>query len=101
MTKPCYIFVKIVKSSKPSKKYMALFKECWSQHIKVVHFGAVGYLDYTINKDDARKKRYLKRHLSRENWTDPTTPGALSRWILWNKPTLQASIQDYRKHFKL
>ena len=23
--------------------------------------------------------------------------GALSRWILWNKPTLKASIDDYKK----
>jgi hypothetical protein len=27
--------------------------------------------------------------------------GALSRWILWNKPTLAASIKDYKKRFGL
>jgi len=25
----------------------------------------------------------------------------LSRWILWNKPTLKASISDFKKRFDL
>jgi hypothetical protein len=48
-----------------------------------------------------RKKLYLKRHKSREDWNDPKSAGALSRWILWNKPTLEASIKDYIKRFNM
>ena len=57
--------------------------------------------DYTIHKDKKRKERYMKRHKVNENWNDPTTAGSLSRYILWNKPTLKASIEDYRKRFKI
>jgi hypothetical protein len=34
-----------------------------------------------------------------EDWTDPTRAGTLSRFVLWNKPTLRASIRSYRKRF--
>lgn len=36
-----------------------------------------------------------------ENWIDPMTAGALSRYILWNPPTLQASTADYARRFGL
>jgi hypothetical protein len=71
---------------------------------KHIRFGAVGYEDYTIHKDPMRKKRYIIRHKDRETWYGkdaPLTPGCLSRWILWNKRTLQASISDFKKRFKL
>ena len=37
----------------------------------------------------------------RKDWKDPTTAGALSRWILWNKPSLKASFDDYKSRFGL
>ena len=64
-------------------------------------FGAQGYSDFTIHKDEERKQRYLDRHKANENWNKPDTPGALSRWILWNKPTLKESIDDFKKRFNL
>jgi len=54
-----------------------------------------------MHKNPERMKRYSMRHKSRENWKDPTTPGALSKYILWNKPSLKASISDYKKRFNL
>ena len=57
--------------------------------------------DFTKHKDPERKERYLKRHKKNENWNNPLTAGALSRWILWNKPTLKASIEDFENRFKL
>ena len=71
-----------------------------------VKFGAIKpngepYSDFTIHKDEERKERYLQRHKANENWNKPDTPGALSRWILWNKPTLKASIQDFKTRFNL
>jgi hypothetical protein len=68
---------------------------------KVVKFGAFGYDDYTQTGDKRQKRNYLARHKKREDWTDPQTPGALSRWILWNKPTLEESIQHYIKKFRM
>lgn len=86
--------VVIKPSTRKGKKYMAIFPD------KIIHFGATGYEDYTIHKDKKRKDRYIKRH-SNEDWTDPKKAGTLSRYILWNKPTLDASIRDYKMRFKL
>ena len=90
--------VVIKKSTKPEKKLMAVFTMDNGRK-KTVHFGASGMSDYTKHRDDERKKRYLNRHRANENWSAPMTAGALSRWILWNKPTRGASISDYKRRF--
>ena len=87
------------KSPKKDKKYVASF--CKNGRIKQTHFGAKGMSDYTKHKDKQRKSRYIQRHKSRENWRDPTSAGALSRYILWGKPSFRASVADYKKRFKL
>ena len=90
----------IKKSTIPKKKYTAIFYD-GEKKKKTVHFGAAGYSDFLKHRDEERKKRYIDRHKARENWSDPMTAGALSRYILWNKPTLKASIADYKKRFNL
>lgn len=92
--------VVIKKSTNPKKKYMAVFTEN-GKKVKTTHFGSAGMSDFTKHKDEERKKRYLDRHRKNENWNDKFSAGALSRWILWNKPTLRASIADYKRRFKL
>jgi len=55
---------------------------------KKIHFGAANMSDFTLNKNEDRKQRYIARHnTKREDWTK-INPGSLSRYILWNKPTL-------------
>lgn len=88
----------IKKSTNPKKKYMAVFYEN-NKKIKTTHFGAAGMSDYTKHKDPARKQRYMNRHKATEDWQKPMSAGALSRYILWNKPTLRASISDYKRRF--
>ena len=90
--------VVIKKSTNPEKKYMATFYKN-NKKIKTTHFGCAGMSDYTKHKDKARKQRYMNRHKATEDWSKPMSAGALSRYILWNKPTLRASIQDYKKRF--
>jgi hypothetical protein len=92
--------IHIKPSTNASKKYMAVFEKP-DGRTKTVHFGAAGMTDFTLSKDEARKERYLARHRANENWNQPDTAGALSRWILWNKPTVTASIADYRRRFSL
>jgi len=92
--------IKVEPSSRTDKKYQAIFLEDDGKH-KKVHFGARGYDDFTLTNDIEQRERYLKRHSDREKWNNPITPGALSRWILWNKPTLTESIMDYKKRFNL
>jgi len=90
--------VEIKPSKIKGKKLTAVFYED-NKKIKTTHFGSAGMSDYTINKDDKRKERYLSRHRARENWNSPMTSGALSRWILWNKKTRSASIKDFKNRF--
>ena len=91
----------IKKSTKSDKKLMAIFTNNDKSKKKTIHFGANGMSDYTIHKDKDRMGRYLNRHRKRENWEQCDTAGALSRWILWNKPSLEGSIKDYKKKFNL
>ena len=88
--------MKIIKSPISSKKYRAIF-----DNNKHVDFGAAGYDDYLLTGNEVKKKAYLARHRVNENWNDPYTAGTLSRYILWNKKTLQESINDYKKRFGL
>ena len=90
----------VVKSQRPGKKYDAVF-ESDTGRTKRVSFGAAGMDDYTKTGDEERKRLYLIRHKTNENWDKPDTPGALSRWLLWNKPTLEESIKDFRRRFKI
>lgn len=98
MSKPQKVVIK--KSNKEGKKLMAVFT-LENGRTRTTHFGAAGMTDYTKSKDDERKKRYLARHRKNENWSAPMTAGALSRWVLWNKPTREASISDYKRRFNL
>ena len=52
-------------------------------------------------EDEKRKSAYLARHKANENWNDYDTAGSLSRWILWNKTSLTASIANYKSKFNL
>lgn len=93
--------VVIKKSTNKDKKMMAIFYD-GEKKIKTTHFGASGYTDYIKSGGDEKKKKaYLDRHRANENWNDYKSAGSLSRWILWNKKTLSASIADYRNKFNL
>jgi hypothetical protein len=91
--------ISITPSDKPEKKLKATFEN--DGRTKTTHFGAAGMTDYTKSKDPERKARYLARHSANENWNDPTSAGALSRWVLWNKTSLEASKADYKRRFGL
>jgi hypothetical protein len=91
----------LLKSQKPDKKFKVLVGLKKATPLKTIHFGSKGMSDYTLNKDPYRKKLYIKRHRSRENWNKSgiQTAGFWSRWLLWNKPTLDESIRDIEKRF--
>lgn len=88
----------ITHSTQPTKKFMVI-----SPDGKKTHFGAAGYEDYTIHKDDERKKRYIIRHQKNENWNKSGihTAGFWSRWLLWNKHTLRSSMQNIMDKFNI
>ena len=85
----------ISKSASANKKYDALIDG--KHHIS---FEAKGYSDYTLNKDPARRLNYIKRH-SNEDWSRSNVASAawLSRYILWEKPTLQEAISNANRMY--
>ena len=83
--------VKVAKSTRPGKKYQAKFEDG-----PTVHFGAAGMSDYTKNKDPERRKAYLARHKANENWKDKESAGFWSRYLLWEKPSLQQAAKALR-----
>ena len=80
---------------------MAIFYDEAKKKVKTTHFGASGYEDYTTHGEIQRKMNYIARHKDKEDWKDYMSSGALARFILWNKPTLTASIDDYMNRFGL
>lgn len=98
----------IKRSHNPAKKYDAIFIKPNGSTI-TKPFGQKGYNDFILYNSkygpsiaNEHKKRYLGRHSGMgEHWNQPDTPGALSRWVLWNKKTLKASISDFKKRFNL
>ena len=90
------------KSTNASKKYMVTIYDQTNKP-KTIHFGAAGYEDYTTHKDKERMKRYEKRHITNEKWgkSGIKTAGFWSKWILWNKTSISASITDTKKRFNI
>ena len=88
--------VVIKKSNTKGKKFDAVINDQ-----KTVSFGSAGASDYTKHKDPERKERYIARHKKNENWTKSgvDTAGWLSRFILWEKPTLKGAVEDANKKY--
>ena len=84
----------IKKSNTEGKKHDAVINDN-----KKVSFGATGYSDFTKHKDEDRKKSYIARHKPNQDWKDHTTAGFYAKNILWNKPTIEASIRDINRKF--
>lgn len=87
--------VKLQKSKQKNKKYAVKVGD------KTVNFGATGYEDFTTHKDSDRMERYVARHKDAEDWTKKgmETPGFWAKHLLWNKPSLDASIKDTERRF--
>ena len=82
------MIIRISESTRADKKWMA------KADGKTVHFGQKGSSDFTISKDAALRDAYIARHGAKEDWSRKgvMTPGFLSRWLLWEKPTMSAAL---------
>ena len=108
--------VKLFESPLTTKKYRAVFYYD-NEPFHYVDFGGKNYRDFTlINDPDSKyyipdkkerekvRENYIARHGATEEYiwkTDPYAPATLSRWVLWNMPTLEASWNDYKQRFNL
>ena len=82
-----------------SKKYEIVFEKNGKTYTR--KFGATGMSDFTIHKDKERRERYISRHKKDLRTKDPMKPGYLSMYILWNKPSLKASLADYKRRLNV
>jgi len=90
--------IKVVKFKKlrgSGKKYEITFNKNGKKYIR--KFGSAGMSDFTKHKDKERRERYISRHKKDLKTKDPMKPGYLSMFILWNKPSLKASLADYKR----
>jgi hypothetical protein len=87
----------IQKSTRAGKRFMATYANG-----KVVHFGQAGGQTYIDHGDKAKREAYLARHKKRENWNDPFSAGALSRYLLWGDSTnMETNHQAFMKMFPI
>lgn len=94
------LIVKKFKKLKGSKKkYEIIFNKNGKEYIR--KFGAEGMSDFTMHKDINRRERYISRHKKDLKTNDPMKPGYLSMYILWNKPTIKASLADYKRRLNI
>jgi hypothetical protein len=101
-----YKFITLKEADDGKHKYVVTLLNKKTGRENNIKFGAIKqngepYEDYTIHKDIKRKTLYETRHIVREDWNDPSTAGFWSKWILWNKPTIDSSLQHTLKQFKL
>lgn len=93
------IEIKLFESPRKNKKYMMVFYNN-DKIFKRVHFGLKDSSTYLDHKDKKKRENYIKRHKVNENWYDPYSAGALSRYILWGKYTiLNNAIKSYANRF--
>lgn len=95
MTRYC---IELNHSTRSGKKYMATIHDTQTGTTKTVHFGALGYEDYTIHHDENRKANYMNRH-QHDHVDDIYAAGFWSMRLLWNKPTILESAQDISDDF--
>ena len=93
------VLVKLARSDKQEKKWKVTFDRERGRK-KTIHFGQAGASDFPSHKDVQRKARYLDKHREREDWGDcgVETPGWWSRWLLWNRVSIAASLSDIRRN---
>jgi hypothetical protein len=86
--------VKIEPANNGRNKWIATFDTG-----KTTKFGSFGQNDYTLTGNKEARERYRARHKKDLDTGDPTRAGYLSMFVLWNLPTISASVKDFNKRF--
>ena len=94
-------YIQLLKSNRENKRFEARFFDIDKNKIKSVNFGLKGGNTYIEHKNTKTKDAWIARHSVTGDWTKPDTASSLAFHILWNKPTLSASYNDYLKKFNL
>ena len=93
------IEIKLISSNRKDKKYTMIYYNN-NKIFKRVHFGSKGSSTYLDHKDKVKRTNYIKRHQKNENWSNPYSAGALSRYILWGAyTTLSKALKSFSNRF--
>lgn len=94
--------IAVVKQPNHKKKFKATF-ELDDGKTKIVRFGTSSNYVSNPAKTKQHRENYIKRHkANNEDFFDPLTAGALSRWILWGESRSFASnVIDFKRKFNL
>ena len=89
--------MKLENSSQKDKRFLAIFSDGTR-----VNFGLKGGSTFIDgNRTEKERQNYISRHAVRENFNNPKTASALSRWILWgDSKSLNKNHMDFMKKFK-
>ena len=90
------MIAELSKSSKQGKRYKVVI-----DGKKTIHFGAKDGSTFIDHKNTETKSNWIARHKVRENWNDKKTAGFWAKHLLWNKPTLSASIKSTENKFNI
>jgi len=106
---PKYNLLSVTKLKTGKKKYKAVVFNTETQRENTILFGQKGYNDYTIYYEkegkaiaDEKKSAYIARHSKAgEDWTASgvDTAGFWSKHLLWNKPTITASLREIKSKY--
>ena len=88
--------LRLENSERKGKRFKAVFKSGIS-----THFGQKNpvYGTFIDHQDEQRKKNYIARHRVNEDWDDPYRAATLSRYVLWEEPTLEAAVRAFNRRF--
>lgn len=92
----------IYESATINKRFVAVFVE--NDIIKFkIDFGSSTGSTFIDHGDIIKRANYLKRHSAlNEDWNNPTSAGALSKWILWGESDdIYKNIELFKRRFKL
>ena len=94
--------IKVDQSPLATKKLRAQFED--GDRRFHVDFGLKGSNSFIDGASEKTRENYIKRHsvLERAYWNVPTTPAALSRFIIWgDSRSLQKNVSAYKQKFKI
>jgi hypothetical protein len=83
------------------KEFVAEFRTD-DGRIRRVRFGTASNWITNRAKTEADRRAYVARHSAREDHSNPTKPGALSRYLLWGESrSLRSNVQAFRRRFRV
>jgi hypothetical protein len=86
---------RLSKSSRKGKRFTVLYDG------RTIHFGSDVGSTFIDHGDEKKKLAWIARHkkANGDKFDDFTTSMGWANWLLWNQPTLKASIKDIAEEF--